>query len=350
MTGRGLAVRWFLLAVVVGIVLVWAEAQSSGGLAGLLRVGDESVARPIVEEELGSVPLTEGFGHDGQFFYAIGIDLSGDIMSERAGDWAYRYRRILYPLVASGFGLLEGEALLFGMVATSILSFAVAAAAAAWIANRVGLSEWVVLAVLINPGIWLAVRLLTADTLALALMLLGLGMVVARRRGSPAGFALSVLAKEVYLPTPAGVAVDRDRRRWLDFLVPLAVLLAWLIWLSSTMTSGFTPRNNIALPATGVIEAASNWASMGSADWFYLILAFVFVAAGVGAGALMKGWLRWPILAWVGVALISSEAVWEFGNNAARVFAPIAVLIALNAVRVRTETVEDGPANPRPAP
>jgi len=348
MTGRALAVRWFLLAVMIGVVLVWAEAQSSGGLAGLLRVGDESVARPIVEEELGNVPLTEGFGHDGQFFYAVGIDLSGDIMSERAGDWAYRYRRILYPLVASGFGLLEGKALLYGMVTISILSFGVAAAAAAWITERVGLSEWVVLAILINPGIWLAVRLLTSDTLALALMLVGLAAVLAKRRASPAAFALSVLAKEVYLPTPAGVAVSKDRRRWLDLLIPLAVLLAWLLWLSSTMTSGFTPRNNLALPATGLIDAASNWSSMGSADWFYLILAFVFVAAGIVAAALIKGWLRWPILAWVGVALISSEAVWEFGNNAARVFAPIAVLIALNATRHQPETVAE--VSPRPAP
>ena len=349
MTARALALRWFLLAVVVGVVLVWAEAQSSDGLAGLLRVGDESVARPIVEEELGTVPLTEGFGHDGQFFYAVGIDLNGDVMSERAGDWAYRYRRILYPLVASGFGLLDGKALLYGMVATSILSFAVAAAAAAWITHRLGVSEWLVLAILINPGIWLAVRLLTSDTLALALMLVGLAAVLAKRRTSPIPLALSLLAKEVYLPTPAGIAVSRDRRRWLDFLIPLAVLLAWLAWLSSTMTSGFTPRNNLAFPATGLIDAASNWPSMGSADWFYLILAFVFVAAGVVAAAVMKGWLRWPMLAWVAVALISSEAVWEFGNNAARVFAPIAVLIALNAARAEPETVA-AEVSPRPAP
>jgi len=348
MTGRGLAVRWFLLAVVVGAIMVWAEAQSSGGLAGLLRVGDESVARPIVEEHLGDVPLAEGFGHDGQFFYAIGVDLNGDVMSQRAGDWAYRYRRILYPLVASGFGLLDGKALLYGMVATSVLSFGVAAAAAAWITHRLGVSEWVVLAILINPGIWLAVRLLTSDTLALALMLVGLAAVLANRRTSPIPLALSLLAKEVYLPTPAGLAVSRDRRRWLDFLIPVGVLLAWLAWLSATMTSGFTPRNNLALPAAGIVEAASNWASQGTADWFYLILAFVFVGSGLVAGLVMKGWLRWPILAWVGVALISSEEVWEFGNNAARVLAPIVVLIALNTAQGRPETAEE--VSPRPAP
>ncbi len=41
--------------------------------------------------------------------------------------------------------------------------------------------------------------------------------------------------------------------------------------------------------------------------------------------------LRWLLIGWVGVGLISSQFVWEFGNNALRVLAPLWTLAALAA-------------------
>ena len=133
----------------------------------------------------------------------------------------------------------------------------------------------------------------------------------------------------MYLVTPAGLALSRDRRRWALLALPLVALLAWMTWLNVTMGQGFAARDNLALPFVGLVNASSNWPSLSGEDWFYLMFALISVAAGIALALIRRGWLMWPILGWSGLALISSNWVWDFGNNAARVFAPLVVLIAL---------------------
>jgi hypothetical protein len=103
------------------------------------------------------------------------------------------------------------------------------------------------------------------------------------------------------------------------------------------MGEGLSGRGNLALPFVGIITAFPVWATFDSAELMYLLFALASVAAGLVYSTLVKGWLRWPILAWSILGLVSSDWVWDLGNNAARVFAPIVVLIALaEAGRVGT--------------
>ena len=329
MSTRSAFWRWALVGAIASGVLLWAQAQSLGGPAGLLQVGETSDLRPLIESELGEVPLVPGPGHDGQIYYAMGLDLSGDEVAPLLDHGAYRYRRILFPLIASAFGVLGGDALLFGMIATTVLAAAVAAGATAAAGTRLGLSEWVGVAVVLNPGFWLSVRLLTADTVALALMASGLLMFLTRERLSIWAFALSTLAKDVYLVTPGGLSIGKSRRRWLLAIVPFVVLVIWMTWLTLTLGEGFTRRGNLSWPLTGIIDASVNWANFDAAEWLYVSFALASVGVGVAIGLLRRGWLRWSILGWSALGLISSNWVWDFGNNAARIFAPIAVLIVL---------------------
>ena len=310
--------------------LIVAQASAVGGYAGLLQVGEQSAMRPVVESEIGEVPLAPHSGHDGQISYGIGLDLLGKEIPEVLDHGAYRYRRILYPAVASMFGLLDGELLLGGMIVLTVISAAVAAGLSASIGTRLGWTDWVGLAVLLNPGVWLSVRLLTSDTMALALMLLGLHLVLAGRRWAAVlAFSGSGLAKDAYLITPGGLAISPDRRRWALVLIPAAVLAMWMTWLTYTMGEGFSGRGNITLPFAGFLDAFPTWATFDVAELFYLVFALASVAAGLVYGLAVKGWLRWSILGWSIVGVISSDWVWDLGNNAARVFAPIVVLIAL---------------------
>jgi hypothetical protein len=324
--------------------LLWAQSTAVGGIEGLLQVGETSNLRPLIEGELGEVPLAPGPGHDGQIYYAIGLDLNGDEVGPLLDHAGYRYRRILYPLLASGLGTLDGSALLIGMILITVVATAVAAGATAAIATRVGLSEWAALAVLLNPGVWLSVRLLTSDTLALALMMLGL-LALGSRLALPAtSFALSTLAKDVFVVTPIGLAFGRDRKRWAIAGISLLVLLAWMTWLTITFGGGFTGRGNVSLPFVGIVTSAANWAELDVEELVYLAFALVTLVAGLVVGITRKGWLRWPILGWTALALISSNWVWDFGNNAARAFAPLAVLIVLSfgheAIQATAATAE----------
>jgi hypothetical protein len=256
--------------------------------------------------------------------------LSGDEVGPLLDHAGYRYRRILYPLVASGFGILEGQALLIGMIVVTIMATAVAAGATAAVANRVGLSEWAALAVLLNPGIWLSVRLLTSDTVALALMMVGLLALGGRLAVPAASFALSTLAKDIFVVTPIGLAVGRDRRRWVIAGVSLLVLLAWMTWLTITLGDGFTGRGNLSLPFVGIVDGAANWSDLDVEELVYLSFGLLTVLAGLVIGVSRRSWLRWPVLGWTALALISSNWVWDFANNAARAFAPLAVLVVLS--------------------
>lgn len=329
MTPKYAFLRWTIMGGLAATLLVVGQASSVGGYTGLLQVGENAAVRPLIESELGEIPLAPHSGHDGQISYAIGLDLLGREVPELLDHGAYRYRRILYPAAASLFGLLDGEALLAGMIVLSILSAAAAVGLQAAIATRFGRSDWLALAVLLNPGVWLSVRLLTSDTLAMAMMLLGLWWLVLGRRAAVVAFAMSGLAKDSYLTTAAGLTVSRDRRRWQLILIPAAVLAMWVGWLTVTMGEGYSSRGNLGLPFLGMIEASQIWPSFDPGELFYLIFALVSVAAGLAYSVLFRSWLRWPILVWSLLGVLSSDWVWDLGNNAARVFAPIAVLIAL---------------------
>lgn len=322
--------KWSLLGGLTAGLLILAQANAVGGFSGLLQVGEVSRLAPLIEAELGDLPLSPNKGHDTQIYYAIGLDLAGDQMPDLFDHGPYRYRRILYPALASGLGLLDGEALLIGMIALTMVSAAGASGLTAAISAHRGRSDWFALAVILNPGVWLAVRLLTADIMALLFMLLGLFWFMRDRKWAQVAFALSGLAKEMFLITPGALAVSRDRSRWKLILIPSAALVAWMTWLTITMGNAFTGRGNIGLPLVGMIEASKVWRTFDTADALYLIFALASVAGGSVYVVYFKGWLRGPILTWSVLGLISSSWVWDIGNNAARVFAPILVLIALD--------------------
>ncbi len=341
MSARAAFWKWAALGGFAAALLLGAQAQAVGGSAGLLQVGETSALRPIIEEQLGKIPLAPGPGHDGQIYYAIGLDLDGDEVAPLLDHGAFRYRRILYPLLASGLGLFEGEALLIGMIVLAAGSVAVASGATAATAVRIGKSEWFALAVILNPGVWLSVRLLTADALALALMAVGLLAVSSSNRTAASSFTLSILAKDVYLVTAAGLSATRDRRRWPLVVVPAVVLIGWMSWLTLTLGDGFTGRGNLALPFLGIVEASQNWGSLDLGELFYLGFALMSVAVGIVFAALRKSWLRFPILGWSILGIVSSNWVWDFGNNSARAFAPIALLVALASASQAVERTSD---------
>jgi hypothetical protein len=319
--------KWAAIGLVVGGFLVWAQANAVGGPAGMLQVGETSALRPIIEEQLGDIPLAEGPGHDGQIFYAIGVDLRGDRVGPLLDDAGYRYRRILMPLVASMLGLLDGQALLMGQIVVGLVSMSLAAGLVAAMSAEAGRSDLWALTVVLNPGVWLSVQLLTSDAMSLALMVLGLYFYVRRRdRSSGAWFALAGLAKDVILITPLSIGL-RDRRRTV-LLIPAVVLFVWMLGLTVTFGTGFNPRGNLAWPFMGIIRASSNWAHLDLKESVYVAVALGFVVIGA-VWSLRRSWLRWPIVAWTVLALVSSNWVWDFGNNAVRAFAPIVVLVAL---------------------
>ena len=338
MTLRSAFTKWFAIGALVATILLVGQVQEVGGIAGLLQVAEGGHLQPAITDLLGDIPLADEGGHDTSLFYGIGLDPTGEWVPELIDHPAYRYRRILHPVAASAFGLLDGYPLIWGMMVVVTVSTALAAGFVAASSVRMRGSDWVALVVILNPGVWLGVRLLTAEPLALALMAAGLFFALSdAKRASLAAFVASVMTKEVFAMTPVGLGVSKDRRRWVFAILPIASLLVWVAFLQLRIGDALDGGGNLALPFAGIAQSASLWSGLDGNDIFYLGFALVSVAAGLLYGTTTKSWLRWSILLWSILAILSSHFVWDLGNNAARAFSPIAVLIGLAEVRRRLD-------------
>jgi hypothetical protein len=349
MSARTAFIKWSILGLLLAVISMAPQTLTIGSAAGLLRVGEDSGLRPLIEEQLGTVPLAPAGGHDGQLYYAIALDFHGDTVGPLLDHASFRYRRILFPLVGSGFGTLDGHALLAGMLIVNVLAAGIAAGAVAAVAVARGGSQWVALSVVLNPGLWLSLRLVTPDALALALMSLGLLLTTLKKERSTAGvLALSVLAKEAYLVTPMGLAMGRGRRAWLPLAASGAALGLWILWLTARFGSALSVRQNITIPFLGIWDASTYWPNLTSDEWFYLTVALASVFAGLVVGIWKPSFVRWPLLGWSILGVISSDLVWNLGNNAARVLAPIPLLVALSLSTSTNRSDSDFTQSPKP--
>src|SRR3954454_13861681 len=114
-----------------------AASHRFGGASSLLRIGTLNPRFQQFAVELGPLPRAEPVGHDGQMFYAVARDPLGHngtpaaIGAFDANGPRYRYRSILFPGLAGGFGLLSGRETLLAMMGLIVLSFGVSAPAVA---------------------------------------------------------------------------------------------------------------------------------------------------------------------------------------------------------------------------
>jgi MFS family permease len=341
---------WALLGLVVGVFAQWTQLRGvDWDLNAVLRVGAESEARNVIVEELGSVPVTRGTGHDGQYFYLIARDpWAGKGYADLTDDGGYRFRRPLYGWLAGGFGTFSPRMTLIGLAVVAIFGMALAAAATADVASLLGTRWWAVFGVLGNLGLWLSVQLVTADALAMALAMLAVSLALRDRTGwAVLALAAAALTKDAYLLFAIGLGGWRFFEHKRQSAVALAVvpaipLMLWVAWLARQVDGSLSAKDNFAWPLVGLIESFSQWETTSD-----LVQAIVALLAMAGALIIvvvtrhrLLGWLTVP---WVVVALISSVVVWGDGNNAVRVFAPLWLFTWLGAawlVQSRTTRVQ----------
>lgn len=347
-SSRQLLLMWFFAGTLAAVILQVGQTRVMGGVPeGLLFAGDLQEVHVLVQEELPRTPVWEGFGHDGQIFYAVGLDLAGEWVPDILLSSPYRYRRILYPALASGFGAFEGQGLLWGMIILAALPMGLASGAAAALAWHLGWTRLAPVLVILNPATWLSARLLTADNLALALGLLGLLAFVHRRDGwAIVALAAAALTKEPYLAFAAGIAGyawfrgERSRAAWILSGATLPMVV-WWTYIATAIGNPLDSGGNVVLPFIGLISAIDFWPSLRPRDWLFLGAALLGVLAAVatlGRGPRLLAWLVGP---WLLVAILSADLVWNVGNNAIRAFAPLFTL-GLIGVTTALTGVADG--------
>ena len=218
--------RWLTPSLVVAVFLLLylgiVLARAGGDPLAFARVG---------EGFRDGKPLGEP-GYDGQFAYFIALDPRPALVAGRLDVPAYRYQRILYPLLARLLAAGSPSLVPWALVAVNLAAqVAGAFLVEAWLVAH-GLSRWYALSYGLWAGLVMAVRLDLNEPLCYALVA---GALLAQHHDRPrlaaACLGLAVFAKETALLVAAALIIWAIlARRW-NFLFPLSwFLIAFAIF------------------------------------------------------------------------------------------------------------------------
>lgn len=258
----------------------------------LIRVGTR------FDPSLGTSPM----GYDGQFAFQIALDPIG--AAPRLDIPAYRYQRILYPLLARAVALGRPTWIPWSMVLINMVAVALGTWATARILTDRGQNQWFALAYPFNVGMLLSLRLDLNEPLAFLFVQLGyLSWLAGKRSRSALAFALAALAKEVTIILGVGLTLQlllesrwREATKWsaLAFF-PFAL---WQLFLRLWQGS-WGPRAGGALASSFSLIPYRNWWSLLSYDVRIFLIAslvllpLVIIPASIslylGARRLLRG-------------------------------------------------------------
>jgi hypothetical protein len=246
-------------------------------------------------------------GYDGQFTYMMAIDPDPASIAPHLDRPAYRYQRILLPLLARATVLGAPEAVPWALLLVGVISAAAGTAAVARILLDHGQWEGYALGYGLWVGVVSSVGLFLHEALAYGLVALGwLAFRRSRAIWGAAGLTLSLFAKESTLPfvvaalAMPGSASNPPRRGWL--IGGLAVFAAWQGWL---------------------------WWTFGE--------------PGIGSGGAMSTPFEWiPLMGFLRIGTVSLQALGLF----LVIFAPMVILPAAWGAWAAVRRLKEGRLQP----
>lgn len=213
-----------LALVVSSIFMLWRLAEKGWEPAALAEIG-EVYARGEIEESPG---------YDGQFAYFIAIDPHPDRLADKLDVPAYRYQRILYPMLARLAGLGNPDWIAWSLLAINLLAHGVGT----WAVARL-LGEHAIYAAAYGLWVGLIASIGLDLTEPLAYMLLALSWLVRRsERPYLAGglLGLAFFAKETTIIFAVAflfqdLLVKKDRKSAAAILTAMGAFALFQAWL-----------------------------------------------------------------------------------------------------------------------
>jgi hypothetical protein len=242
-------------------------------------------------------------GYDGQFAYAIAVNPLG--AAPLLDDPAYRYQRILYPMLARAMALGQPELVPWALIALNVLALTIGAELLGRHLVRRGLRPWYGLFFVLWVGQWFSLRFDLQEPLSLALALAALALLDRNRVWLAAvTFGLGGLTKDIALLFCLGAAASTfmSRRIWPGVTLLLGGLLPYLLWAavlssifktwvfqSSAATMEWIPFNGLRFCLPGLLGLALLWLIAPAALAIWIILS--------RRSAMQKSWPLWVTVA-----------------------------------------------------
>lgn len=274
------------------IIVAWVLVRSEGDALALVRIGTQFSE--------GIENGTEGY--DGQFVYFIARDPNPESVAELLDAPAYRYQRILLPIIARLLSFGNETLLPWALIFIGVISHAGGTWAVVTLLEKWGINRWYGLVYGLWVGFVLAVRLDLPEPLAYGLVAFAL---LCNESGTKklawVFYGLAVFAKEVtFLFMAAQLVVDLLSGKRRDALglamvagVPFLVFQLWLwkIFGQAGLGSGGAMATPFELiPFMGLLRVAKY-----SNLYFWALVAvytpFVIFPALWGLISSIKKWL-----------------------------------------------------------
>jgi hypothetical protein len=318
-----------------------------------LTLGEDSPAQiSYAHDVLGDVATRSGMGHDGKFFFAQANDpwyVEPERNAAVLDRPIYRGQRMLYPLIAGGFGLFPPGIVVWSLLVTNLLALGAGSFLAALLAERWGATALLGLAVPLNIGLLFELYIDGAGIVAYVCCLGALYALVSERTWvASILFAAAVLSREVMLVFTVGVFVlwwlDRRERPWRLVITPLVAMVAWYVYLELRLADVSGVGGGLkafAPPFVGMSRAFRSWIA-DPGDLLASLLILVVAVTFVPLALRNRLPIAWGALPFVALATVLSVNVWGEPFDLSRALVPILtaapfILLVRQPHHVRTE-------------
>ncbi len=246
--------------IVISVVVYLYFFKFAGNITGFFRIGSVLPLSPFLNPDQTFI-FKDELGYDGQQFLSLALDpfLSDLDTLESLDHPAYRYRRILYPLLSYFFGFGNPQLIPYVMVAIN----AIAIILIVWLASLYFKTQDFninqALFTLCIPGIWIVLSLSTSDLLT-GLFFVATFYFYTQNKPIYTGLMVSLacLTRETMLLLCVALAftvIFKKQYDYLKFLV-LAIIppIAWNFYVLSLNLLGTSGTGNFGLPFVGIIK------------------------------------------------------------------------------------------------
>lgn len=319
----------------IGVVIALKVLVQNGMDPSIfLALGEESpVQSAYARGLLGEVSTRHDLGHDGKFFFAQANDpwyVNPQRNAAVLDKPQYRGGRMLFPMIAGGFGLFPPEVIVWSMLVTNLLGLALGAILAARLAMLWGATPWLGLGVPLNIGLLFELDIGGAGILAYACCLAAVYALVRDRTWlASLLLAAAALSREVMVAFALGVFflwwLEERRALWRILVTPIVAMAVWnaYLWFRLMGVSGVGGAQKLfAAPFVGLFEGVRWWAT-DPIDLLVNVALVAVVIAFIPLALRSRLPIAWGALPFVALATMLSVNVWREPFDIARALAPI---------------------------
>jgi hypothetical protein len=298
-----------------------------------LALGERSPQASYARQHLGPVATRSNFGHDGQFFFIQANDpwyLDPDTSAVLLDFPVYRAERMLFPLLAGGFGLFPPGVIVWAMLIINLVCLGLGAFLAARVAVIWGGTPWIGLSFPLNVGLVFELFIGGSGILAY-LLCVGAVYALAVEREWAAAILLSgaALSRETMIGFAIGIVVlgwlETRRPPWILIAMPVGALTLWLAYLGSRFV-GISGSGEawpiLAPPFVGMYQAFRSWI-VDSSDLLLNVAIVVVVVAFLLRAVNSRSTIVWGALPFVALATVLGVSVWRQPLDISRALAPV---------------------------